>query len=136
MPDWRDKVRERLISHDIKPTLQRIELAEILFAKPKHWSAEQVLAEARGSGSQISKATVYNTLNLFVDSGLLREVRVDPSRCFYDPTTTPHHHFYNADTGEIRDIQPEEITFERLPAAPRGTETDGVDVVIRLRTRR
>lgn len=51
-----------------------------------------------------SKATVYNTLNLFRDRGLIREVIVDPKRVFYDPNTEPHQHLYSVDTGEITDI--------------------------------
>ena len=55
-------------------------------------------------GSRVSKATVYNTLNLFCERGLLRTVDVDPSRQYYDSSIESHHHFYNVDTGELIDI--------------------------------
>ena len=81
----------------------------------------------------VSKATVYNTLGLFTRKGLIREVIVDPSRVFYDPNTCDHHHFYNVDTGELRDIKASELAIETLPELPSGTVADGVDVIIRLR---
>ena len=48
---------------------------------------------------------------------------------------TPHHHFQNVETGEMRDIRPDELTLERMPTLPPGTEIDGVEVVIRVRPR-
>ena len=81
----------------------------------------------------VSKATVYNTLNLFVEQGLAREIHADPERCVYDSTMVPHHHFQNVDTGEMIDIRPEDLSFDRLPPLPPGTEIESVDVVIRVR---
>ena len=73
-----------------------------------------------GRHSETSKATVYNTLNLFLEKKLIREVIVDPSKVFYDPNTAPHHHFYNVDTGELTDIEAEAIAISGLPAAAGG----------------
>ena len=81
----------------------------------------------------MSLATVYNTLGLFARNGLIREVIVDPARVFYDPNTSNHHHFYNIDTGELRDIEAAELDIETLPAPPEGTVAEGVDVIIRVR---
>jgi Fur family iron response transcriptional regulator len=89
-----------------------------------------VRASAAG---HVSKATVYNTLNLFVGEGLAREIHADPERCVYDSTMAPHHHFQNVDTGEMIDIRPEDLAFARLPELPPGTEIESVDVVIRVR---
>ena len=66
--------------------------------------------------SETSKATVYNTLNLFLRKKLIREVIVDPSKVFYDPNPDPHHHFYNVDTGELTDIDARDIRVSGLPA--------------------
>ncbi|MCE3286166.1 MAG: Fur family transcriptional regulator, partial [Steroidobacteraceae bacterium] len=86
--------------------------------------------------SRVSKATVYNTLKLFVDHGLARQIHLDPDRCVYDSTMTPHHHFQNVETGEMLDIRPEDLELARLPPLPAGTEIDSIDVVIRVRSRR
>jgi len=110
-------------------------MAEVMLAAPCHMTAEQVLAALRGSAARVSKATVYNTLKLFVECGLVRQVHLDPDRCVYDSTREPHHHFQNLDTGEMIDIRPDELAFARMPSLPPGTEIAGVDVVIRLRRR-
>ncbi len=128
-------VTEMLRQKGAQPTAQRVALAEILFAKPQHLSAEELLEQARRKGVQVSKATVYNTLNLFVDCGLVREVNVDSSRIYYDPTMTPHHHIYNVDTGELTDIPYDAVQLAELPELPPGTETAGVEVVVKVRRR-
>ena len=101
---------------------------------PDVLTAEQILASVRETAAgHVSKATVYNTLNLFVGEGLAREIHADPERCVYDSTMAPHHHFQNVDTGEMIDIRPEDLAFARLPDLPPGTEIESVDVVIRVR---
>jgi len=83
--------------------------------------------------SETSKATVYNTLNLFLEQRLIREVIVDPSKVFYDPNTEPHHHLYNIDTGELTDIDAGSIGITGLPPLPEGMVTEGVDIIVRVR---
>jgi Fur family iron response transcriptional regulator len=126
-------VSQILESHGIRPTQQRIKVAQVLLATPVHMTADQLLAVLKQSPSHVSKATVYNTLKLFVDHGLARQIHLDPDRCVYDSTMAPHHHFQNVDTGEMSDIQPDDLAFAKLPPLPPGTEIDSVDVVIRVR---
>jgi Fur family iron response transcriptional regulator len=128
-----DDVSRLLERHGIRPTQQRVKVAEILLAAPVHLTAEQLLATLRQAPSRVSKATVYNTLKLFVDHGLARPIHLDPDRCVYDSSMAPHHHFQDVDTGEMFDIHPEALEFARLPALPAGTEVERVDVVIRVR---
>ena len=127
------RARQILEQRGIRPTSQRMKVAEILLTSPRHLTAEQILATLRQSSCHVSKATVYNTLNLFVEQGLAREIHADPERCVYDSTMVPHHHFQNVDTGEMIDIRPEDLSFDRLPPLPAGTEIESVDVVIRVR---
>ena len=117
----------------ILSTPQRLEVAEILLEKPQHMSADQIIDRLRETGSSVSKATVYNTLNLFGERGIVKEVMVDPVRKFYDSTTHPHHHFYNVDTGELRDIPDEQVRFSELPPMPDGTRSESIEVLIRIR---
>ena len=121
--------------HGILPTPQRIEVARILLARPQHLSAEQILDKLRAAGSSVSKATVYNTLHLFGERGLIKEITVDPVRKFYDSTTHVHHHFYNVDTGEIGDIDCDEVLFQDLPGLPEGTDRNSIEVIIKVRDR-
>ena len=129
----RDDIVQLLSSRGVFPTPQRVEVACVILSKPQHLSAEQVIAGIRASGSRVSKATVYNTLNLFCERGLLRTVEVDPTRQFYDSTIETHHHFYNVDTGELTDIPVDAVTLCVNTALPPGTRQAGVDVVIRGR---
>jgi len=124
---------QRLQAYDILPTQQRLQIAQVLLARDQHLSADQVLELVNAGGTAVSKATVYNTLGLFAEKGILREVNVDPSRVFYDTNNSSHHHFYNVDTGELSDIDPGQVPVDQLPDAPQGTVVDGVEVIIRVR---
>jgi len=129
----RQRIAELLRGHGIGLTQQRIEIAGMLLERPQHLSAEQVLSQVNAAGGSVSKATVYNTLGLFAEKGLVREVIVDPSRVFYDSNTDPHHHLYEVTTGRLEDIDPALVSVARLPALPPGTVVEGVDVVVRVR---
>lgn len=122
-----------LKANGILPTQQRLMIARVLFECQQHLSADQVLGRVNDGRDRVSKATVYNTLGLFARNGLIREVIVDPTRVFYDPNTSHHHHFYNVDTGELQDIDADRLAVEKLPELPDGTTTVGVDVIIRVR---
>lgn len=131
----RDNMADLLRSHGINPTHQRIEIAYALFGRQEHLSADQIMAIVNDRHSETSKATVYNTLNLFKQHNLVREVIVDPSKVFYDPNTEPHHHFFNVESGELTDIDGMDVRVEGLPALPEGLVTEGVDVIVRIRPR-
>jgi Fur family iron response transcriptional regulator len=131
--DGTARARAILADRGIRPTSQRLRVAQLLLTAPRHMTAEQILATLREADGRVSKATVYNTLNLFVAQGLAREIHADPERCVYDSTMAPHHHFQNVDTGEMIDICPDEMAFARMPELPPGTEIESVDVVIRVR---
>ena len=82
----------------------------------------------------MSRATVYNTLKKLVDHGLLRQVTVETSRAFYDLNISPHHHFFDTDTGELGDIEAEQFEILGMPEPPPGKSVAGVDVVVRLKS--
>jgi Fur family iron response transcriptional regulator len=129
----RTEILAEFDKHGILPTSQRIEIAGILLEKPQHLSAEQIIDRLREKGSSVSKATVYNALNLFGELGLVKECVVDPQRLFYDSTTAPHHHFYNIDTGELTDIPQQAIQVIGLPELPNDFHLESVEVVVKGR---
>ena len=122
-----------LSSLNIKPTSQRIDIAEIMFCKDQHLSAEDIITILNDSDSSISRATVYNTLNLFAEKGLVRRVVIDSSKIYYDSKTTPHSHYFNIDTGEISDFEFEDVKISPLPKLPEHTVQDSVDVIVRVK---
>lgn len=129
----REAAAELLRRHGITPTHQRLEIAHVLFARRQHLSADQILALVNLRHSEASKATVYNTLKLFLEKGMIREVIVDPGKVFYDSNTAPHHHFYNTVSGELIDIDAENMQVKGLPAVPEGMVAERVDIIIRIR---
>jgi Fur family iron response transcriptional regulator len=126
---------EKLVQHGVTPTPQRLEVAEILLCRPQHMSADQIIDQLKDCSSGVSKATVYNTLRLFSETGLIKELNVDPIRTFYDSTTHAHHHFYHVDSGELCDIPDDQISISGLPPLPEGTEQESVEVLIRIRNK-
>lgn len=129
----RDNLADKLRAHGINPTHQRIEIAYALFSRHEHLSADQVMAIVNERHSETSKATVYNTLNLFLEKMLIREVIVDPNKVFYDPNTEPHYHMYDLQSGRLTDIHAADIKVTGLPELPPGIVTEGMDIIIRVR---
>ncbi len=129
----RESLVELLRQRGVSPTHQRIEIATVLFGRQQHLSADQVLMLVNEGHPETSRATVYNTLKLFVDKKLAREVIVDPSRVFYDPNVKPHFHLYDVESGRLTDIDSSSVTITGLPALPENMMTEGMDVIIRVR---
>jgi Fur family iron response transcriptional regulator len=130
----REAIAKLLAEQGLQVTVQRLDIAEYVLGKPQHLSAEQILGAMRSRGSRVSKATVYNTMNLFSERGIVRTVEVDSDRQYYDSRSEPHHHFYNVDTGELTDIPAESVRLDLSSQLPEGTERESVEIVIRVRT--
>jgi Fur family iron response transcriptional regulator len=128
-----DEVAQTLAKFDILATSQRVDIAQALLSHGGHFSADEVFALVNASGPRVSKATVYNTLGLFSERGLVRQVIVDPARVFYDVNTHPHYHFFDCDTGKLTDIQGDQMTISGIPNLPEGSCLDRVDVIVRVR---
>lgn len=128
------KIGARLRAAGLRPTRQRTALAGLLFREhDRHVSAEALHEEAVGAGIKVSLATVYNTLHQFTEAGLLQQVVVDASRCYFDTNVGDHQHFYCPDEETLIDIPGNEIKVTGWPAAPKGTTVERVDVIVRLK---
>jgi Fur family iron response transcriptional regulator len=125
-------VIRQLTQQGITPTQQRVEIGIVLLTKRQHLSADQVLDKVNAMGNIVSKATVYNTLSLFVNKGLAKEVNVDSSRILYDSNTAPHHHFYNVDTGTLYDIDAEQLELKEVPTPPEFASIKDVEIIVRV----
>ncbi len=117
----------------LKPTRQRVALGALLFTgEHRHVTCEALHNEAQAAGADVSLATVYNTLHQFLSAGLVREVKLDSDRRWFDTNAGSHQHFFIEETGALIDI-PEESVEVSTPPPPRGYAVSGVDVVVRLR---
>jgi Fur family transcriptional regulator, iron response regulator len=124
---------ELLRAAHLRPTRQRLALARLMFEHAdRHVTAEQLHGEAVEAAVRVSLATVYNTLHQFVEAGLLREVVVNSSRCYFDTNVSDHHHFFFEDTGRLLDIPGEHVAVSGLPQPPAGAVIRRVDVIIRV----
>ena len=132
----RKDIVQKLKRYGVMPTSQRIEVASVLLARPQHLSADQIIDKLNGKRSSVSKATVYNTLKLFSEQGLVKELSVDSTRKFYDSTTHAHHHFFHVETGKLSDIPESQVSIKGLPPLPKGTEQESVEVLVRVRNKR
>jgi Fe2+ or Zn2+ uptake regulation protein len=121
-----------LRAHHVQPSAQRLAVAEYVLRTQDHPSADEVLARVKGRVPMISRATVYNTLNLLVEKGLLRTFVLAEGRLVFDPHLAPHHHFVDEVSGTIQDIPWEALEVRRLERL-QGFEVSEYQVVLRGR---
>lgn len=134
--DWL-AIDERVREAGLRPTRQRVALAELLFAKgDRHLSAEELHEEAIAVGVPVSLATVYNSLHQFTEAGLLRILAVEGAKTYFDTNTSDHHHFFVEGENRVFDIETGPVSVTNLPEPPEGMEIVNVDIVVRLRPKR
>lgn len=131
-PLERSEVISLLQHHKISPTRQRVEIAEFLFQRAQHLSAEKILHGVTQAGKRVSRATVYNTMGLFASKGVVREVLIERERVFYDSNTEVHQHLYNLDTGELTDVYDAQVDLVLAPELAEGLKIVDTDVVFRV----
>jgi len=125
-------VVETLARAGIQPSAQRVAVADYVLETADHPSAEQVWARVKERFPVLSRATVYNTLNLFVEKGLLRELVLAEGRVVFDPNVEPHHHFIDDETQHIVDIPWDALQVNHVDAL-RGFDVREYQVVLRGR---
>lgn len=96
---------KKLRTAGIQPSAQRLAVAQYVLTTDAHPSADEVLEQVHEGFPMLSRATVYNTLNLFVEKGLLRQLVLAEGRTVFDPKLEPHHHFIDDETGRIDDLE-------------------------------
>jgi Fe2+ or Zn2+ uptake regulation protein len=130
----RDVVAE-LRGHGVQPSAQRVAVAQFVLHTDQHPSADQVWRAVQRNFPVISRATVYNTLNLFVEKGLLRELFLAEDSVVFDPKLETHHHFIDESTGAIHHVPWDKVQVCNVEALD-GYEITDYQVVMRGRKRR
>jgi Fur family transcriptional regulator, iron response regulator len=131
-PLSRSEVVELLQQHGVTPTRQRVEIAGFMYQCPQHLSAEKILEGVNSEGHRVSRATVYNTMGLFTQKGLVREVLIDRERVFYDSNISEHYHIYDLDNGELRDVMGAHVELITAPELPEGVRILDTDVIFKV----
>ena len=125
----------RLKDLGIQPSAQRVAIAAYVLHTDTHPSADEVWSRVRETFPMVSRATVYNTLNLFVEKGLLRQLVLAEGRLVFDANVDRHHHFIDEETGEIYDLPWEALDVSRVERLE-GFDVHDYQVLLRGKKRR
>src|SRR5512138_2858497 len=128
-------VKDLLKQHGIQPSAHRVAVGEYVLTTDDHPSADRVWASVRERFPMISRATVYNTLNLFVEKKLLRELHLAPDSVVFDPNMERHHHLIDEETGKILDVDWSEVDVRNIRRIG-GYEVHDYQVVMHGRRKR
>ena len=120
---------------NVTPTKQRLDLAKLIFAKKQHFTASDLISLANKNGLNISMATVYNTLSLLEDKGMLKTINIDNELKFYDTNMENHHHLYNTTMSTLTDIAHDKVTFAELPELPKTLEIESTELLIKVKNK-
>ena len=130
------EIVNKLRSSGLRPTKQRVRVAEFLFKREKtfHFTVENLnkIVNKKGNSDKISLATLYNTIEAFKKAGHLKEILTNNNTSYFDTNINSHHHFYDDETNELIDINFNEIEVTRMPHAPKGKKVKKVEVIISL----
>ena len=126
------RVEALLRKHGIQASPQRVAVGQAVLFTESHPTAEEVSARARAKQPWLSRATVYNTLNLFVRKGLLRTFKLGEGPVVYDPKVDAHHHFIDERSGRITDLPWEAVKVEAVGDL-KGLRVREVQVILRGR---
>ena len=119
----------------VRATTPRLAVAAYVLATHEHPSADKIWERARQLAPMISRASVYNTLTLFVKKGLLRELVLDQGRVVYDPKVDRHHHFIDERSGQIHDVPWEALEVKHIEGL-KGFDVREYQVVLRGRSKK
>ena len=133
--DKKKDLADKLRSSGLRPTKQRLRLAEYLFNRSKtfHFTVDKLNKILNKKDSEkISLATIYNTVDAFKKAGHLKEILTNNNTSYFDTNVRSHHHFYDDETNELTDINYNDIVVMKMPQAPKGKKIKDVEVIISL----
>ena len=134
--DKKKDLASKLRTSGLRPTKQRIKLAEFLFNREKtfHFTVENLdkAINKKNSEYKIALATIYNTVHAFKKAGHLKEILIKEGKNYFDTNTTSHHHFYDEINNELTDIENNKIELKKFPTPPKGKSIKDVNVIINI----
>jgi len=126
------EIKEKLIGAGLSPTQQRIIIGKYVLVDEGHFTADSVLDFLKADGHNVSRATVYNTLAVFVERGLLNEVVIDQGKVIYDANTEPHYYMVDSETGDIKDVSVDDVSINDLPQMINGRAVEDIHIVFKV----
>ncbi len=119
-----------LASRRLALTPQRRAILDFLESNPGHPTAHDIFAAVTREVPVASRATVYNSLSLFKELGLIREVAVSLGEIRYDGNVLPHHHCRCLSCGTLFDISSHKVKWEWVGEPEAGFRVEGAEVVL------
>jgi Fur family ferric uptake transcriptional regulator len=108
--DVKTKIEQLCLEKGMRMTHQRAVIARVLAAATDHPDAEELHRRAHGVDSRISLSTVYRTMKLFEDAGIIDRHAFADGRARYERTRSEHHdHLIDIDTGQVIEFKNDEI---------------------------
>ncbi|MEM6911832.1 MAG: Fur family transcriptional regulator [Verrucomicrobiota bacterium] len=110
--DIHDRIEEFLQRKGLRRTPQRKVIIDAAFQSNEHFTAEELWTRARKIDPATSRATLYRTLNLLVESGVLREIELGRDEKTYDPNfhnSPDHGHLICIDCGKVLEFEDNHI---------------------------
>ena len=134
--DKKKDLADKLRSSGLRPTKQRIMLAEYLFIRDKtfHFTVENLdkAINKKNLVDKIALATIYNTVQAKKKAGHLKEILIKDGKNYFDTNTSAHHHFYDEQNNELIDIDNNKIELKKFPAPPKGKSIKNLNVIINI----
>ena len=134
--DKNKDLASKLRTSGLRPTKQRIKLAEFLFKRDKtfHFTVENLdkAINKKNAEGKIALATIYNTVHAFKKAGHLKEILIKEGKNYFDTNTSSHHHFYDEENNELTDIENNKIELKKFPSPPKGKSIKDVNVIINI----
>jgi Fe2+ or Zn2+ uptake regulation protein len=125
------ELAELLRERGLRATSQRVVMHRLLRERNRHVSAEELLSEASERLPGVSLPTVYATLELFEQLGIVRRVNGGGGTLLWDTRSDTHHHMICRSCGRIQDMEtPLDLERARRSASRAGFQPDRAEVVV------
>jgi Fur family transcriptional regulator, peroxide stress response regulator len=107
---YSNRNKNSLTVRGLKITPQRMAVLDALNKLKDHPSAERIISYVQKNHPNIASGTVYKTLDIFVDKGIIKKVKTDKDSMRYDSVLENHHHLYSSKTEHIEDYFDDELS--------------------------
>tara|TARA_B100001057_G_scaffold426318_1_gene450300 strand:- start:8701 stop:9099 length:399 start_codon:yes stop_codon:yes gene_type:complete len=129
------KYIEKLRNSGLRPTKQRLQICEVLFDTEKtfHFTVNDLVKKIkRQTNSNISLATVYNTIHAFEKKGYLKQIPINSNQTYFDTNISDHHHFYDMREGRLIDLENSDVGPINIKKKINGKKIKSVEVLVKL----
>jgi Fur family ferric uptake transcriptional regulator len=107
----RAKLSEYLDSKKLRKTPERFAILDVVFSHNDHFGVETIFAEMEENSYHVSRSTVYNTMELFCDCGIVRKHQFGTQKALYEKVVSSgnHHHLICTECGKIKEMKDSEL---------------------------